>query len=211
MTKYWGPLGWMTLHSISACYPDNPNVYERELVSQWFSFFKDTLVCPSCQQHFEEMFSGYVKRNPNWNASRKNLLEFVFRAHNTVNTRIHKKIYSFTEGIAELKRILPENTAVSKRREYLVYIRADWMRNMTLQAISNAPKLKELYNIEDSYWSTRTFVWDDLLQFSDINTSPILHSLSVLNSTPNIPKIVAPTKPFSIIKNGKFGRLSSLR
>lgn len=211
MTKIWGPLGWMTLHSIAACFPDNPSAYEKELIVRWFNLFKNTIVCPSCMQHFEEMFDGYTQRNPGWNASRKNLIEFVFRAHNTVNARIYKKVYHFHESIQELKKILPEGIAYQRRREYLVLIRADWMHNMTLQGVANAPRLKELFMIEESYWSKHSFVWDDLLQFSDINTSPIIHNLSVLNSTPNIPKIIPPSKQFSVVKLGRIGRLSSLR
>lgn len=211
MTKLWGPLGWMTLHTISACYPDNPSIYEKELITRWINLFKSTIVCPSCMQHFEEMLDGYIQRNPNWNTSRRNLIEFVLRAHNTVNARTNKKIYSFDESIQELKKILPEDTICQKRREYLVFIRTDWMHNMTLQGVANAPRLKELFMIEENYWSKRSFVWDDLLQFSDVNTSPIIHNLSVLTSTPNIPKIIPPVKPFSVVKLGKVGRLSSLR
>lgn len=211
MTKIWGPLGWATLHSIGASYSDNPSMYERELIIRWFNLFKNTIVCPSCMQHFEEMFNGYIERNPGWNSSRKNLVEFIFRAHNTVNARTYKKVYNFNESIQELKRVFPEETLAQKRREYLVLIRTDWMHNMTLQGVANAPRLKELFTIEETYLKTRGFRWDDLLQFSDINTSPIIHNLSVLNSTPNIPKIVAPSKNFSIVKVGKVGRLSSLR
>jgi hypothetical protein len=211
MTKIWGPLGWMTLHSIAACYPDQPSAYEKELLVRWFELFKQTIVCPSCMKHFEEMYNGYVQRNPMWNASRRNLLEFVFRAHNTVNLRTYKKVYSFQESIQELKSILPEQMSATKRKEYLVFIRMDWMHNMTLQGVSNAPRLKQLFMIEDTYWSPRTFTWDDLQQFSDINVNPIIQNLSVLNSTPNIPKIIAPTKPFSLFKIGKVGSLSSLR
>lgn len=211
MTKLWGPLGWMTLHSIAACFPDNPTSYEKELIVRWFNLFKSTIVCPSCMQHFEEMFEGYTHRTPNWNASRRNLIEFVLRAHNTVNIRTYKKIYNFQESIQELRKILPEENASQKRREYLVFIRTDWMHNMTLQGIANAPRLKELFMIEESYWSKRVFKWDDLLQFSDVNTSPIIHNLSVLNSTPNLPKIIPPTKHFSVVKIGKVGRLSTLR
>jgi hypothetical protein len=162
-------------------------------------------------EHFQEMFDGYVHRHPDWNSSRKNVIEFVFRAHNTVNARTYKKIYSFQDSIQELKRILPEETAQQKRREYLVFIRTDWMHNMTLQGVANAPRLKELFTIEESYWSKRTFRWDDILQFSNINVAPIVHNLSVLNSTPNIPKIVPPSKNFSIVKIGRVGPLSSLR
>lgn len=213
MTKHWGPLGWATLHTIAGCYPDNPSDEERELVKRWFEMFKSTIVCPSCLAHFEEMFHGYIERVPQWNASRRNLLEFVFRAHNTVNVRTHKPSYSFAGSIQQLKALLPTNeVCIQKRKEYLVYIRTDWMHNMTLQGISNVGKLRELFMIEEQYWSKRSFDWDDLLQFSTINVSPISNNLSSINSTTNIPKLSAShSKGFSIVKSvGKSGRLSSL-
>ena len=32
MTKRWGPLGWATLHSIAALYPNSPSDYEKQMI-----------------------------------------------------------------------------------------------------------------------------------------------------------------------------------
>ena len=211
MTKHWGPLGWATLHSVAACYPDDPSIYEKELFLRWIRHFKDTLLCPSCMKHFDDMVKEYSRKFPDWVDSRRNLCQFVFRAHNTVNARTYKKVYTLEESVAELQKILPENTILATRREYLGYIRGDWMKNMTLSGVSSAPKIRELNVIEETYWSQRTVVWAELLNFAGINVSPLNEHLSTLNSTPNIPKIVAPARGYSLLRAGKVGSLSYLR
>lgn len=213
MTKAWGPLGWATLHTIAALYPDFPSPYEVELLNRFLNSFTSTILCPSCLQHFTDLQTLYTQMFPNWKNSRKTVCEFVFRAHNTVNKRTHKKIYTLPESIAELQTIIPDSLAGSvKRQQYLVYIRADWMRNMTLTGISNAPRLKELNTIEDEYWSKRSFLWSDILEkFPDINTLPIPERTSTIASGPAvIPKIGMPGAGYSL-KVGKIGARSSLR
>lgn len=163
-------------------------------------------------KHFAEMLSNYEQKNPTWRDSRKNFCQFVFRAHNTVNVRTRKPVYTFRQGIEELQRGFPSDDVINTRRAYLVYIRSDWMRNMTIAGIASFAKLKELNLIESEYWGTKTFDWADLLQFeASTNVSPIGEQLSVLNSTPNIPKMIPPAGGFNLKLSGKLGRLSSLR
>jgi hypothetical protein len=215
MTKRWGPLGWATLHSIAALYPDAPSDYEKQLILRWITAFRDTILCPSCQSHFATMFESYIRSHPNWWNSRKDLSEFVFRAHNTVNFRTFRRLYSFTESIAELERVFPSAKCSEVRRLYLVYIRQDWMRNMTMDGISSFSKIKELNMIEAEYWGRRpAFAWSDLLQFEDIiNVSSLHeHAGSSTLSTPGIPRITAPSRGFSLkFGSGKIGGLRSLR
>lgn len=212
MTKGWGPLGWATLHSISAIYPDNPSVYEQELLSRWLRSFASTILCPSCLQHFTDMLASYDAQFPGWKTTKRGVVEFVFRAHNTVNMRNRKRIYSLQDSIAELEVFVPADKAAATRQEYLAYIRNDWMRNMTLSGISTAPKLKELNSIEENYWSKRSFQWSDLAVFSGIiNVSPIASQTSSLTSGSLIPRIVMPRSPFTLRNVGKIGPLSSLR
>jgi hypothetical protein len=138
----------------------------------------------------------------------------VFRAHNTVNMRTHKKIYTLEESIAQLRTIMPDDQAARvKRQQYLVYIRNDWMKNMSLTGISTAPKLKELNTIEEEYWSKRSFSWSDIQAFRHVNVSPINEQASVLASGGVvIPRITMPTSGgFKLGKIGKIGPLSSLR
>jgi hypothetical protein len=211
MTTRWGPLGWATLHSIAAAYPDEPSAYEKELLLRWFRSFKDTILCPSCSKHFGEMMDDYSRKFPTWMENRRGVVEFVLRAHNTVNSRTYKPVYTLEGSVAELQRILPESIIGQKRQEYILYIRSDWMKNMTLAGISSAPKLRELVTIEENYWSRRPFQWSDLLKFKGIAISPLVEQMSVLNSTPNIPKITIPAQGYSLPKVGKIGPLLALR
>jgi hypothetical protein len=175
--------------------------------------FRDTILCPSCQSHFSEMFDSYIRMRPYWWDSRKDLCEFVFRAHNTVNARTQKPIYSFAESVAELERVFPAARAAEFRKGYLVYIRNDWMRNMTIEGISSFSKIRDLNLIESEYWEKRdSFAWTDLLQFEGlVGVSPIYeHTQSNTLSAPGVPKITAPARGFSL-KIGKIGGLRSLR
>ena len=212
MTKIWGPLGWATMHSAAACYPDSPSDSEKQMLLRWIHSFRETILCPSCQAHFAGMFDSYIQSHPYWWDSRKDFCEFVFRAHNTVNARTHKKVYSFQESIAELEKVYPASRCAEIRRFYLSYIRQDWMKNITIEGISSFTKIKELNMIEAEYWGHKTFAWKDLLQF-EINVAPLSEHLSVLNSTPGIPKITAPARGYSLKLGGgmKIGGLRSLR
>lgn len=215
MTKGWGPLGWATLHSISALYPDNPSVLEQEMFSRWLVSFTQTILCPSCMKHFSDTVSAYTLINPVWKSTRRGVVEFVLRAHNSVNARTHKKVYSFSDSMSELAVFLPADQATQRRQQYLSYIRNDWMRNMTMEGISTAPKLKELNAVEDAYWSKRSFQWSDLSIFSDVNVSPIVNATSSITGGGQggtyIPRLNMPTGGFRLKTIGKIGPLSSLR
>jgi hypothetical protein len=213
MTKAWGPLGWFTLHTIAALYPDSPSPYELELFSRFLISFTQTILCPSCMQHFTDMVAVYTQRNPGWKNSRRTVCEFVFRAHNTVNNRNRSRVYTFEESLAELQRIIPDADAARVRRQqYLVYVRSDWMKNMTLTGISSAPKLKELNTIEEEYWAKRSFAWTDIRQFADVSVAPIPERSSTLASgSAAIPRITMPARGGFSLKIGKIGPLSSLR
>jgi hypothetical protein len=162
-------------------------------------------------QHFTDATAAYTLINPRWKSSRRGVLEFVMRAHNSVNVRNRGRVYSFTDSMAELAVFLPEDMAAARRREYLAYIRSDWMRNMTMSGISMVPKLRELNIIEDSYWSKRSFRWSDLSVFSDINVSPLANPTSTLSSSGTfIPRLTASTT-FTLRNIGKIGPRLALR
>lgn len=214
MTKHWGPLGWATLHSIAALYPDSPSDYEKYMILRWIHSFRDTILCPSCQSHFTMMFDSYIHSNPHWWNSRKELSQFVFRAHNTVNVRTHKRVYSLIESVEELERVFPEERCSDIRKSYLIYIRNDWMRNMTIEGITSFSKIKELNLIETEYWERRpAFAWSDLLQYSEtMNVSPLYGEIGSALGGPGMPTIRAPARGFSLRTGGmKIGGLHSLR
>jgi hypothetical protein len=207
-------MGWATLHSIAALYPNSPSDMEKQMILRWFRAFRDTILCPSCQSHFSGMFDSYIHMYPHWWNSRKDLSEFVFRAHNTVNARTNKKIYTFAESLSELERVFPASRSAEIRMTYLLYIRQDWMKNVTIEGIASFTKLKELNAIESEYWGRKSFAWSDLLPFERfMNVSPLIEHISVLSSTPGVPRITAPVRGYNlrIGGGGKIGGLRSLR
>jgi hypothetical protein len=100
---------------------------------------------------------------PDWNASRKNLSLFVLRAHNTVNIRqVSKPVLSVDEALAQLRMHLPEDKAAIMRQSYIVHIRAEWSRNLSMEGVTAAKYIRELILAETEYWGKRGFSWDDI-------------------------------------------------
>jgi hypothetical protein len=163
MTKTWGPLGWATLHSVAASYPDSPTDSEMNLITRWIESFRMCIVCEKCKQHFTTLLSEYKSMYPDWNASRKNLSLFVLRAHNTVNIRqVSKPVLSVDEALAQLRMHLPEDKAAIMRQSYIVHIRAEWSRNLSMEGVTAAKYIRELILAETEYWGKRGFSWDDI-------------------------------------------------
>ena len=205
-------MGWATLHSIAALFPDAPSLLEIEMFSRWLRAFTETILCPSCMSHFEQMVGDYDRTHPGWRTSRRTICEFMFRAHNTVNVRTQKRTYTLRESVEELERVFPAANVTATRRQYLVYIRSDWMRNMTLSGISSFSKLRELNTIESDYWGGRVQpAWSELLQFEGTNVAPLEPAAPATPGATKVPKLVPPSRGFSLKSVGRIGQLSSLR
>lgn len=171
MTSIWGPLGWMTLHSVAHNYPEIPTEQEKQLVGQWLDLFRDTITCPSCQGHFAGMLQQYRSIYPHYLDSRKEFLVFTYRAHNTVNRRVDKPIY---HTIEECEALYTKNVAARSssdyRISYLRHIQRHWTVMRDMNGISALRKVGELFRIESQYWNVRNA---PPLELSGISVSPI--------------------------------------
>jgi FAD-linked sulfhydryl oxidase len=157
MTSIWGPLGWMTIHSMASLYPDTPTQSERQLMVSWLDMFAATITCPSCREHFTELLGSYRQKYPNMLDSRSTFLLFSFRAHNSVNARISKPIYSTVEQCFELLRTNTRTrSATDYRNSYINHIRRFWRTMQDMSGISAMKKIHEMAKIEMSYASPRT-------------------------------------------------------
>jgi len=171
MTKTWGPLGWATIHSVMAMYSETPTELEKALLSRWIESFQRTIVCERCREHFLILLNDYKQRYPNWNASRKDAVLFGLRAHNTVNSKNGKPVYSTEECLRLLKVNVPPERASLMRQSYIVYVRKEWSRDMTMTGISAVKYIKDLITVEQTYWSQKSFSWNDIVV--DENVSPL--------------------------------------
>jgi hypothetical protein len=161
MTSYWGPLGWMALHSASMLYSENPGDVERMLIEQFVNLFADTISCFTCKTHFIAMKKKYVAWNPGYLNSKREFMLFVFRAHNTVNKTLDKPVLQTVKDcITTLKNANSYSSLDSMRNAYLIYLQNNWNKELTADGFSMRRKIQELFKINDEYFNKRTIDWN---------------------------------------------------
>jgi len=169
MTSLWGPLGWMTLHSVSMLYPEVPSQTDKEILKRYMASFRDSITCPSCQSHFRVIFQNYTDSHPEWNSSRFQFFLFVVRAHNTVNRRLNKPCPA---TVQECLDMYYANTKINSgslyRSKYLEYLIRNWGREMTGDGMMHMGETRNLKRITEEYWNQKT---DDSTRTFDMNAN----------------------------------------
>lgn len=156
MTAVWGPLGWMTLHSVATCYPESPTSAERNLLNTWLDMFRDTITCPHCREHFTSMLANYRAAFPNMLASRQEFAMFTFRAHNAVNRRLKKPLFStLDECMITLKHNVRNRSAKDYRISYVNHVTRHWKTFQDVTGIAALRKIAEMKKIETEYFQPR--------------------------------------------------------
>jgi hypothetical protein len=156
MTAIWGPLGWMTLHSTAFAYPENPTGSEKELMYTWLDMFRDTITCPSCKGHFTDLLARYRAQFPSMLQSRQEFVMFTFRAHNAVNKRLNKPVYSSVlECVTTLRNNVKTRSAKDYRVSYINHITRHWRSYQDITGIVALKKIREMKRIEDEYVGSR--------------------------------------------------------
>lgn len=188
MTAIWGPLGWMTLHSTAFAYSETPTQSERELMHTWLDMFRDTITCPSCSAHFSNMLASYRSQFPTMLASRQDFVIFTFRAHNSVNKRIQKPVYSsVSECIAALQSMLAGRRTRDIRNSYFQHISRHWRMLQDVVGIVALRKVQEMRRIEAEYVVSR-----DTEFTSTIRSEVVVIAQSIMER----PTEVTPDRPY---------------
>lgn len=93
----WGPAGWNTLHVWAHFYPHAPTDAERDEMRALLYLFARHLPCPSCRQHF----TSFLERRLDADAlaTRAALVALLNDAHNEVNARLGKRVYTLEEHL----------------------------------------------------------------------------------------------------------------
>lgn len=165
MTKLWGPLGWMTLHSVSFIYPEEPTQAEKHIVEKFLEMFGETISCNSCKSHFKIIKTIYKSLYPNYLDSRQNFALFVFRAHNTVNRRIDKPRPASVAECLESIRLATAHTSLAEfRQSYLSYLIRNWGRDGSGESLIVRTYVKEMIKINQEYLSPRETSIPDLIE-----------------------------------------------
>ena len=200
MTSVWGPLGWMTLHSVSSIYPDNPSDDDKQIAKKFLSAFEETISCPSCKGHFSALVNTYRLRNPNWLDSRYDFFLFVCRAHNTVNSRLDKpRPKTLTESLQLFKNNTVHTSASGFRQKYIQYLISNWSKEMTGDSMMMMSRVKELKKINDEYWNLRDGNLDSFIILADTDVlTPVPEDPRRTNVGGNVPN-------FAVMPNIRIG------
>ena len=193
MTSYWGPLGWMTLHSISCLYPQVPTNDDKLIVSKFINLFKETITCPSCRSHFESMITMYPKKYPNWLNSQFDFFLFVARAHNTVNKRLDKpRLTTVQDCLKTFKSNIQFTSPAQFRHNYLMYLTRNWTQEQSGEGYMRMAMVNEMKKINEKYWSSREI---------DIQAFDIQHEADVLESILQDPSKYSPSPTIPVFAN----------
>ena len=203
MTKFWGPLGWMTLHSVSVIYPEYPSPEEKAIARKFVDLFASTITCRYCKEHFAKMYSVYLSDHPEMFASRFELVKFAILAHNTVNARLDKPRPSSVKDCLETLVSNTKNVSTSQfRTNYIAYLIKNWSRERTGDGAIFKMQSREMEKINNEYWTPRDTGFEGL-SFPEFDVRVPIENV---NSKPKILGI-----PKSGIVGFKGGRLSLIR
>lgn len=156
MSALWGPMGWITLHSISVIYPDMPSQADKEILSDFLQSFGDCITCPSCQKHFVDMLKTYKIVHPEWNNTKRDLFLAICRMHNSVNRRLDKPILkSVAECISAMQNACRNTTPKQFREKYISYVIKNWTQYNDGNGFMNVGIAKRMDKINSQYWNPR--------------------------------------------------------
>jgi hypothetical protein len=149
---------------MASLYPDQPAPSEKALMRSWLDLFAGTITCPSCQGHFQELLDVYRNRFPAMLESRAAFLMFSFRAHNSVNQRLRKPVYSSVGECFELLRNnVKTRTATQYRQAYYAHITRHWKVMQDSSGMAALRKISDMNNIEATYAVARSDEFTELI------------------------------------------------
>lgn len=188
-TKFWGPMGWMTLHSISVCYPEIPNDADKAILVRFLERFQETISCPHCKTHFTAMFGNYKRAHPEWANTRFDLFLMICRIHNTVNRRLDKPRFSTVkECLAALTEATKLNSPSSFRNGYLTYLYKNWAKEQSGDGFIMVGAVKEMIKINNEYWCLREVSFDKVIFLAEADTlEAVKDDPKNLTAGPSIP------------------------
>lgn len=92
----WGPHFWYVIHTYSDTYPEQPNVVDVEVASQFIKILPFLLPCNECAKHAFDYIKPFVEDEQmlkNIVKNKESLSSFFHNFHNTVNIRTGKPVF----------------------------------------------------------------------------------------------------------------------
>lgn len=93
----WGPHMWITLHTISFNYPDNPVQEDKIHMTNFLNNLQYIIPCSVCKKNYKRHLKEVPFKNKLNN--RNDFIKWMIDLHNYVNIETGKRLYSYNEVI----------------------------------------------------------------------------------------------------------------
>ena len=133
ITKIWGPHLWLSLHTITFGYPDNPNMDEKNNYYQFFKSLAFVLPCKYCR----DSYTHFINTEPTVLTmqifdERNKLTKWLYDLHNRVNDKLNVKYNVTYEDVVEKYESFQAQCTATKtgcimplNKKYIAYQIAD--------------------------------------------------------------------------------------
>jgi len=102
----WGPAAWNTLHAFAHSLPLTLDERQQSDFANFLYLFGSYLPCPKCRSHFKEYLDTHV--DVNTFRTRESSIIFLNEAHNDVNVRLGKRVFTLDEHMEVYKVRAPD-------------------------------------------------------------------------------------------------------
>lgn len=90
LPKIWGGPMWISLHSITFCYPDNPTENDKQNYKKFFELVGEMLPCSYCRESYKKFITvGITKLDDEALKNRNSLTKWLYNIHESVNRKLN--------------------------------------------------------------------------------------------------------------------------
>lgn len=115
----WGPGAWNTLHVFAHSAPTKLGQDEMQQFAWFLRAFAEYLPCPRCRTHFKDFLDRRMTEHAL--RTRSSIVRLLNDAHNEVNARTGKKIYTLNEHY-EVYSFKPQHQTNSLLRNIVILV-----------------------------------------------------------------------------------------
>jgi len=111
-TTFWGPSGWLFLHSICNIYPEIPTNADKLLIRDFMLLVNDVLPCKYCRASFTK-YSKSLNIIEYCDSNEK-MQEWIYKIHNKVNGKLRLQGFCHIENPSFESVLQKYNTLIKK-------------------------------------------------------------------------------------------------
>ena len=113
--NFWGPHGWIFLHTITMNYPNNPTNDDKQIYSNFFKSLQYILPCKKCADNYSKNLNDFPIENSL--DTKDDLIKWLIDIHNEVNKELGKPILTYDQVLDKYDT----GKIVSNKDELMIY------------------------------------------------------------------------------------------